>query len=65
MKQKQTQSPRKQNCACQGERQWGGMDWSLALVDANYHTQNGLITGNYIQYPVVNHNGKECIYMYK
>ena len=21
-------------------------------------------TGNYIQYPMINHNGKECIYVY-
>ena len=31
MKQKQTQSPRKQTCGCQGERQWGGMDWESGV----------------------------------
>ena len=39
---------------------------SLGLADANYLTQNSkhkvLLygTGNSIQYPVINHHGKEC-----
>ena len=38
---------------------------SLGLVDANYYIEwinNKVLlysTGNYIQYPVINHNGKE------
>ena len=53
----------------------GGWIGSLGLVDANYYIQNWIntevqlySTGNYIQYPVINHNGKEykkeCIHMY-
>ena len=47
---------------------------SLGLADANYYIQDGYnkvlmhSTGNYIQYPMINHNGKEYekehIYIY-
>ena len=46
-----------------------GEGWigSLGLADANYYIQNGWTTesyrtGNYIQCPVINHNGKEYIF---
>ena len=50
----------------------GGRTESLGLADANYYMQNNKVllysTRNYIQYFVINHNGKEyekeCIYMY-
>ena len=68
-KQKQTHRHREQ---------WGGggEGWSgsLGLADANYYIEwinNKVLlhsTGNYIQYPVINHNGKErekeCVYRY-
>ena len=50
-----------------GEEGWVG-SWGLA--DANYYTENGewinnkvlvCSTGNYIQYPGINHNGKEYL----
>ena len=57
-----------------GEMGWIG---SLGLADANCYIENDIewinnkvllnSTGNYIQYPVINHNGKEYkknIYMY-
>ena len=49
----------------QGERGRRGMDWEFGLVDANYYIgwiDNKVLlynTGNYIQYSVINHNGKE------
>ena len=57
-----------------GEGMWEGMDWEfgisrykvlyIAWVNNKVHLYN---TGNYIQYPVINHNGKEykeeCIYV--
>ena len=78
-KQKQTHRHREQTCGCQVgvER---GMDWEFGVKRCkllytgwiNKVLVNG--TGNYIQYPVINHNGKEyekefiyiyiCIYMY-
>ena len=46
-----------------------GLGWSgrVGLADANYYIQNGQMTRSYwystekfIQYLIVNHNGKEC-----
>ena len=66
MQQKQTHRHREQICGCQGEgtmgEQWVGR---LGLADANYYTEwtnsNVLLYSRekYIQYPVINHNGKE------
>ena len=53
----------------------GGVDWEFGISRCKLsHTEwinNEVLlysTGNYIQYPVINHNGKEyekeCIYMY-
>ena len=63
-KQKQTHRHREQTRGCQPgrgvEEGWIG---GLGLADASYYIQ--IIykqqgpTGNYIQYPVINHNGKE------
>ncbi|MGU0089850.1 hypothetical protein ACVXJU_26440, partial [Klebsiella pneumoniae] len=36
----------------------GGIEWGCGLADASHYKQNGS-TGNYSQYPVTNHNGKE------
>jgi len=46
-----------------------GRTGSLGLAQANLYTvwiNNRVIlynTGNYIQYPLINHNGKECEYI--
>ena len=59
-----------------GEGERGGMEWKVEvsrckLLDIEWISTKILMysTGNYIQYPVINHNGKEyrkreCIYMY-
>ena len=69
-KQKQTYRHRKQASGCQRR----GMDWEFGinrckLVYTKWINNKALVwsTGNYIQYPVINHNGKEYgknIYMY-
>ena len=75
MKEKQTHIHRKQICGCQGGGEVEGWIEILGLADANLYIEwknNKVLqysTGNYIQYPVINHNGKEyekeCVYMYK
>ena len=76
-KQKQMHRQREQTCGCQGGGELGE-EWigSLGQADANYYIEREWInnkvllysTGNYIQYLVINHNGKEyekdCTYMY-
>ena len=59
-----------------GEGDRGGMEWKVEvsrckLLDIEWISTKILLysTGNYIQYPVINHNGKEyrkreCIYLY-
>ena len=57
-----------------GEGVGGGMDWEFGisrckLLYIEWINNKVLLcsTGNYIQYPVINHNGKEykkCIYVY-
>ena len=58
-----------------GKGSGGGMDWEFGvgrckLLCIGWINNKVLLysTGNYIQYPVINHNGKEeekeCIYMY-
>ena len=80
-KQKQTHRLREQTCGCQG----GRMDWEFGvsrckLLDIEWINNKVLLysTGNYIQYPVINQNGKEyekecvcvcvcmcvCVYIY-
>ena len=66
-KQKQTHRHRENTCGCQaGDRGGGRMDWefgvsSCKLVYMGRINNKVLLysTGNYIQYPVINHNGKE------
>ena len=75
MKQKQTHRHKEQTCGSEGE-EWGGggMEWELGfsrckLSYIEWINNKVLLysTGNYIQYPVINHNGKEyekeCIYI--
>ena len=66
MKQKQTRRRREQTCGCQGGGVGGEMDWEFGISRYKllYREQikNKVLlysTGNYIQYPVINHNGKE------
>ena len=74
-KQKQTHRYREQSCGCQGEQGGGGIDWEFGirrckLLYIEWINNKVLLysTGNYIQYPVINHNGKEYekeyIYIY-
>ena len=77
MKQKQTHRHRDQTCGCQGGGEvGGGMNWEFGvsrckLLHIEWINNKVLLynTGNYIQYPGINHNGKEykreCIYVYK
>ena len=73
---KQTHGHREQTCGCQGGRE-GGLDWEFGisrckLLYIEWINNKVLLssTGNYIQYPVINHNGKEyekecvCVYIY-
>ena len=60
-----------QTCGCQGKKGVGeGMARSLGLAmqtNINIGWINKVllcITGHYIQYPVINHSGKVCIYIY-
>ena len=64
MKQKQTHRHREQTCGCQGEG--GAVDWEFGISRCKLlyiGWINGKVllysAGNYIQYPVINHNGKE------
>ena len=59
---KQTHRHREQTCGCQG----GGMEWefgvsSCQLLYIGWINNKVLLysTGNHIQYPAMNHNGKE------
>ena len=65
MKQKQTHRHREQTCGCQGEGGGGGMEWEFGvsrcqLLYIGWINNKVLLysTGNYIQYPIINHNGK-------
>ena len=65
MKEKQTHRHREQTCGCQGGS-GEGMDWEFGisrgkLLYIGWINNKVLLysIGNYIQYPVINHNGKE------
>ena len=65
-----------ETCGCQGGGGGeGGMEWKFQisrckLLHIGWINNKALLysTRNYIQYPVINHNGKEyekeCMYMY-
>ena len=66
MKQKQTHRHREQICGCQGGvGHGGGKDWEFGIRRCrllSIRCINKVLlysTGNYIQYPMINHNGKE------
>ena len=66
-KQKQTHRHREQTCGCRGRGEGrGGMNWGFGisrckLLYIEWINNKVLLnsTGDYIQYPVINHNGKE------
>ena len=65
MKQIQTHKPRKQSCGCQ--EGGGGKNWDLGISRCKpsyirWINNKVLLcnTGDYIQYPVINHTGREC-----
>ena len=64
--QKQTHRRREQTCGCQGGGGRGGKDWEFGISRCKLlytgWTNNRVLlysTGNYIQSPGINHNGKE------
>ena len=69
--QKQTHRCREQTCGCQGQGGEEKMDWEFGdqqkkTIIYRMDKQQGptlYSTGNYIQYPEINQNGKECIYV--
>ena len=73
MKQKQTHRHREQTCGCQGREWgwgWGGKDWEVGisrckLLYIGWINNKVLLysTGSYIQYPVINQNTKEYVYV--
>ena len=65
-KQKQIHRHREQTCGCQGGGGGGGMDSEFGisrckLVHIGWINNKVLLysTEDYIQYPMINHNGKE------
>ena len=65
-KQKQTHRHREQTCGCQGGGGGGGMDWEFGIsrckllyIEWIKNKVPLYSTGNCIQYPVINHNGKK------
>ena len=66
MKKKQNQGHREQTSGCQGVGGGRGMEWEFGisrcqLLYIEWINNKALLysTGSYIQYPVINHNGKE------
>ena len=61
VKEKQTPRHREQTCSCQGS----GMDWEFGIHRCKLVyigcINKGLLygTGDYIEYPEIDHNGKE------
>ena len=69
-KQKQTHRHREQICGCQGGGGGGGREWEFGisrckLLYIGWINNKVLLysTGNYIQYTVINPNGKEYVYV--
>ena len=71
MKQKQTNRHREQICGCQargGSRRWKNWEFVInkcKLLYIGWINNKVLLynTGNHIQYPMINHNGKEYEYV--
>ena len=69
-KQTESQTQRPQTCGYEGSRDAEGMEWEFGVIRCTLlHTgwkDKAVLysTGNYIQYPVRSHNGKEYIYIY-
>jgi len=74
-KQKETHKCREETCGCQGESGGGRGIWEFGVSRCELLsvecTNNRVLLrniGNYIQYPLINHNGreyeKEYIHMY-
>ena len=68
MKQKQIHRHREQTNSCQWMGRYGGrMEWEFGISTCELlymewiHKVLLYSTGNYSQYPVIKHNGKECI----
>ena len=70
-KQKQTHRHREEACGCHGGGEWGreGLEvWDEQTkpdMDKQEWINNKALldsTGNYIQYPVINHHGKEYLF---
>ena len=65
MKQKQKKGHREETYGCQGGGGGGGRAWECGVSRCKLYREwinNKVLlyrTGNYIQYPVINHNGKE------
>ena len=66
VKQKQTHRHAEQSCGCQGMGQRRGMDWELGVSRCkllHFERINNKVllysTGNYIQSPEIDHDGKE------
>ena len=63
--QKQTHRHREQIWGCQGGRGGGGLEWEIGvsrgkLLHIEWVNQDLLhSTGNYIQYPMIEHSGEE------
>ena len=71
MKQKQTYRHKEQIVVAKGEEAPGEMDWEFGvsrckLLHREWINSKVLLysTGKYIQYPVINHNGKEYEKLY-
>ena len=73
LQQKQTHRRREQTCGCQGGGEWrrdgfGVQDQQIQLLSKGWTNNKVLLrsTGSCIEYPVINHNGKEykkeCVY---
>ena len=66
MKQKQTHRYREQTCPCQGDGDRRGKDWEFGISRSKLLYREWInnkvllyITGNYVQYPIINYNRKE------
>ena len=63
-KQKQTQRHREQTCGCHGGGRWGRDGLEVWDERTKTDMDKALLysTGKYIQYPVINHPGKEHLF---